>query len=202
MKALSGFLFITILYSCGESATTPVEDDNSNVTGPEYSDSATHQEQIWESLYDSVPPLSDEEFKAKYTDFKKLNGQKHYRLTWDILADVEFEERFNVEEQAYFDYPTYSPDVLAFHNREIIITGHLIPFEPETGGYFLSANPNASCFFCGEAGPETVIALTIEDVTDEMVMDAVLTFRGKLLLNRKDVFQMNYRIPNAVLVQE
>lgn len=211
LKVVSGFLFLFFLYSCDDGTSGAITDnppeeevldDIDDGSQTMQSDSAQLQHDIWDGLYDSIPPLSDQEFRATYPAEMTIDRRDYYPLTWDVLSQVTFEERFNKEQQAYFGYPTYSADLLAFHNREVVVTGHLIPFEPETGGYFLSANPNASCFFCGEAGPETVIALTIEDVTDEMVLDAVLTFRGKLLLNRKDIFQMNYRIPNAVLVEK
>ena len=55
----------------------------------------------------------------------------------------------------------------------------------------------ANCFFCGGAGPETVVDLQFTDSPREYATDERLTFAGELKLNSDDVYQMNYIIVGA-----
>ncbi len=153
------------------------------------------------SLWDSIGPIDESTFKITYTDIIQANGTDYYKITWEDLAKVTFADLFSDEEQAYYYYPTFSAEVLPLHERNVELTGYLIPIEPEEGYYVLSANPNASCFFCGEAGQESVVAIDVDKANDEMVMDAVLTFRGEMTLNREDMYSVNYIIRDAEFVK-
>ena len=48
--------------------------------------------------------------------------------------------------------------------------------------YALSAFPFSSCFFCGAAGPESVLELDLKH-QQEYLTDEVITFKGVLELN-------------------
>ena len=63
--------------------------------------------------------------------------------------------------------------------------------------YVLSRYPFANCFFCGGAGPESVVDLRFKDENRMYETDERLTFRGKLALNADDVYQMNYILEGA-----
>ena len=65
----------------------------------------------------------------------------------------------------------------------------------------LSANPYSSCFFCGQAGPESVMEIQLLKQYDGLRMDQVITFKGKLRLNADDIYQLNYILEDAEVVE-
>lgn len=123
------------------------------------------------------------------------------KITWDTLTDVTFTDKYSEEVDAYYYFPKFGPSVLALNNKEVIIKGYLLIIDPDNDIYILSANPFAACFFCGGAGPESIIELKIGKDHPRFKMDEVLTFRGKLKLNAVDIYQCNYILENARVYQ-
>ncbi|MEQ8704034.1 MAG: hypothetical protein RIC19_08950 [Phaeodactylibacter sp.] len=124
------------------------------------------------------------------------------RLTWKMLADVIFTDEYSEEVQAYVPYPTFGAQLEAIEGREVLIEGYIIPLE-ETGDetiLVLSALPYSSCFFCGGAGPESVMDIKLRPgAKRKFTTDDRLTFRGKLRLNDDDLYFLNYILEDAVV---
>ena len=119
-------------------------------------------------------------------------------LTWQLLSDVEFRDVFLEELQAYYWKPTFGPKVKDAEGHDFYITGYVIPVDTDEDFYVLSRYPFANCFFCGGAGPETVVDLQFDGgAPREYATDERLTFAGNLLLNADDIYQMNYIIKSA-----
>ena len=81
------------------------------------------------------------------------------------------------------------------------VKGFIIPVEGYKGHkeFILSAFPYSMCFFCGGAGPESVMEVTaIEPI--EYSAEAV-TIKGKLVLNPDDVNKLMYSLTGAKLVK-
>ncbi|MDG1673971.1 MAG: hypothetical protein P8H88_00850 [Flavobacteriales bacterium] len=120
-------------------------------------------------------------------------------LTWQVLSDVEFKDVYLEELDAYYWMPKFGPQVIAAEGKEFYITGYMIPVDVDEDFYVLSRYPFANCFFCGGAGPESVIDLRFPGKSERAYQtDDRLTFRGKLRLNADDVYQMNYILDGAV----
>jgi hypothetical protein len=119
-------------------------------------------------------------------------------IDWQTLADVRFHPVY-VEEYGYeIDSAAFGKTVRAYSGEEVVIRGFMIPLDAMGMSYALSRNPNASCFFCGGAGPETVIQLNLKPTAIRWYeMDAVLTFRGRLRLNEKNADQFTYVLEGA-----
>jgi len=128
------------------------------------------------------------------------NGSPHYHIDWDFLAQVKFTEEYIEEENAKFWIPQMPDEVLAMQGQNVALSGYLLPLEPEENFYVLSANPNAACFFCGAAGPESVVKLQVVTTNSEFYMDNYLTFCGKLKLNPDNLWEMNFILENAELI--
>ena len=120
-------------------------------------------------------------------------------ITWKDLAKVTFEDKYYEEVDAYYWYPTFSESVLALDGQDVAITGYVIPVDYESNYYILSANPYASCFFCGNAGPETVVELELKSDDHYFTTDQRLGFKGRLKLNKDDLYKMNYILEDAEL---
>ena len=120
-------------------------------------------------------------------------------LTWQVLSDVEFKDVYLEELDAYYWMPKFGPQVIAAEGKEFYITGYMIPVDVDEDFYVLSRYPFANCFFCGGAGPESVIDLRFPGKSERAYQtDERLTFRGKLRLNADDVYQMNYILDGAI----
>jgi hypothetical protein len=121
-------------------------------------------------------------------------------VTWDDLSDVTFEEQYVEELEVNFLYPTFGEKVRKLEGQEIALKGFLLVMDREEGYYILSKNPFASCFFCGAAGPETIVELNMKKGEDKLVNDEMITIRGTLRLNSDDIYHCNYIFDDAVPV--
>ncbi|MGY6561659.1 MAG: DUF3299 domain-containing protein [Luteibaculaceae bacterium] len=127
-----------------------------------------------------------------------LQAQIPQRITWEELSDVRFTEEYSQEVDAYYWKPKFGKTPLALEGKRVLIRGFFIPFSEEEKLYVLSANPFAACFFCGAAGPETVVALRVKDKLPKRYnMDDVITFVGFLKLNPDDLYELNYILEDA-----
>jgi hypothetical protein len=130
-----------------------------------------------------------------------VSGYAQTRISWEILKDVRFSNKFSKEVDAYYYYPKFGPSVLRLDGKEVIIKGFLLEIDPAEDIYVLSANPFSACFFCGEAGPESIIELKVPPDHPRFVMDEVMTFKGKFKLNAEDIYQCNYILEAATVVK-
>jgi hypothetical protein len=119
------------------------------------------------------------------------------KLTWETLRDVTFKKKWYAEEQVYMLYPTFGPSIQKLSGKEVVITGYVLPVDLDANLYVLSAFPYSACFFCGGAGPESVMTLDFKKSTRKFKTDERLTFKGKLKLNADDIYQMNYILEAA-----
>ncbi|MES2627340.1 MAG: DUF3299 domain-containing protein [Bacteroidota bacterium] len=128
-------------------------------------------------------------------------GFSQETISWELLRDVKFAEKFNEELGSYINVPTFGNSVKAKAGKEVQITGYVIPLDVKQNVYVLSANPYAACFFCGGAGPETVIDLKFIKAPKKYKTDERVTVKGKLKLNATDIYQLTYVLENAVQVK-
>lgn len=127
------------------------------------------------------------------------NGLAQYKkIDWAFLAKVTWDDRYFPAYDETVWYPDFDKEVLAADGTMVEIEGYIIPIDVESGFYVLSANPFASCFFCGNAGPESVLELQFtEPLKNTYKTDEVAVFRGQLKLNWDDLEHCNYILQNA-----
>ena len=128
-------------------------------------------------------------------------GQSQKIITWDVLKNVEFDEVWSEEFQAYYMVPKFGKTIQSLDGKEVQIRGFIIPVDIVQDYYVLSANPYSSCFFCGQAGPESVMEVQMVKQYDGLRMDQVLTFKGVLRLNVDDIYQLNYILEEAEVIE-
>ena len=114
-------------------------------------------------------------------------------ITWKDLEDVSFEEQYVESYQDWFLVPTFGETVKKLEKTTISIKGYLVPIDLDGKVYALSAYPYSSCFFCGGAGPESVMTLLFDgDPPRKYKIDDVETFKGELHLNKHDPEEFIY----------
>ena len=129
--------------------------------------------------------------------FLATPGMSQTEITWKTLADVRFSDKYSEEEEAYYYYPHFGPSVTALQGKEVFLKGYILTIDPKEGIYILSRNPFAACFFCGNAGPESIVELKLKPGHSKFKMDQIVTMKGRLKLNRDDIYQCNYILESA-----
>ena len=108
-------------------------------------------------------------------------------VSWNTFAQVKFHRQYS--ETFGFEVnvkpPEFSKELLALNGKEIKVKGYVIPVDIELGMYMVSANPFANCFFCGNAGPETVVELLPTGKLPRFSTDQIVTFKGVLQINEQ-----------------
>lgn len=118
-------------------------------------------------------------------------------LDWDdMILGVSYKEPLGGAALGEFLTPTYKKEMLDLEGKEISITGYFLVLEGEKDAYMLSNNPMASCFFCGNGGPETIIELYF-DGKPNFIMDDLISVKGTLKLNRDNPDHTYYTIEKA-----
>ena len=123
--------------------------------------------------------------------------QRPIEVKWETLIDIEFKERYFKSIDMVADAPVFGPEQLALDGKYVKITGYVIPYD-EQGNYLsLSANPYASCFFCGNASPASVMSLYLKDDRKNYRIDDFKTFKGTLYLNAENLDEFMYYLKNV-----
>jgi hypothetical protein len=121
--------------------------------------------------------------------------------TWKTLAKITYTKQYDELMGFKVDIPVFSEDIMAMEGQVVEIKGYIIPVEGYKSHkeFIFSAFPYTMCFFCGGAGPETVMdvfASNPVEYTAEQV-----TLKGKLELNATDINRLMYALIDAELVE-
>ena len=121
---------------------------------------------------------------------------------WKTLAKISYKKEYDDLMGFKIDKPVFSETVKAMHGKEVTIKGYIIPVEGYKSHkeFIFSAYPYSMCFFCGGAGPETV--MEVEAVEGVKYSADAIYIKGTLMLNDKDINRLMYKLVNAKLVKE
>jgi hypothetical protein len=120
---------------------------------------------------------------------------------WGILGKVKFTTKFYKEHNEYFLTPFLDSRIRFYEGKEFTLKGHYLPMDLEDKNTIIvSKYPYSACFFCGGAGPESVAEVHFKDKAPRFRADQVVTVKGILKLNEKDIKHMNFILTDAVAV--
>ena len=119
---------------------------------------------------------------------------------WPIFAKVKFTATLMKELNEYFLIPTFEPKIKSLIGSDITLKGYYLPLDMPARQLIISKNPYSSCFFCGAAGPESVAEVILKTKLPKLIADQVITVKGKLKLNAKDVNHMNFILTEAEII--
>jgi hypothetical protein len=145
---------------------------------------------------------SSEDNAEKLKSFFNKNGNI-YKLEWSYLLSTRFEQKYDQSLAMEVEIPQFSDTLRALVGEQVRISGYYIPVD-ETGDeniVILSAYPYAQCFFCGQAGVESIIDILPSQPLPRLKTDDRVTFEGKFKLNKDDYDFLIYILEDAVLVQ-
>jgi hypothetical protein len=118
---------------------------------------------------------------------------------WQVLAEVGFQTRKDAS-GTIIETPVFSKQLKSYNGKKIKLKGFIIPIN-EVGDqdkFMLSSLPFNVCYFCGAAGPETVI----EVISDENVRfnTKAIWIEGYLYLNDTDPEHHMYILKSAQII--
>lgn len=118
------------------------------------------------------------------------------KVSWETLAKVNYEFIRKEGQALWFGKASFPPEIQSLEGQQIRITGHVLPADASENSYILSAFPFSSCYFCGGAGPESVVELHLKKRKEKYKLDEVVTFTGILRLNDREM-ELNYILEEA-----
>ncbi len=123
-------------------------------------------------------------------------------VSWDELADVTWTEQYDSTITMSISRADFGPLAIKYDQKEVYITGYVIPLDALGLSFALSRNSYAACFFCGQAGPETVMDLYVAPghIPKNKYNNSPLNFKGTLILKQVNPTGFNYALENATLI--
>lgn len=121
-------------------------------------------------------------------------------LSWNVLQDVDFEEKYVKEVDGPMLFPKFTTKMKALNGKQVRVEGYVVPFDPSGAKVALSANAYAACFFCGKAGPASVLTVNLREPNKKFKTDQYRSFTGKLRLNNSDIKEFYYVLEDALMI--
>jgi hypothetical protein len=120
---------------------------------------------------------------------------------WKTLTKITYKKEYDEFLGFKIDRPVFSEEIKALDGKEVTVKGFIIPVEGYKGHkeFILSAFPYSMCFFCGGAGPESVMEVQAIEAINYVAESIVL--KGKLHLNSEDVNKLMFSLSEARLVK-
>ncbi|MFP2995230.1 hypothetical protein ABN763_04940 [Spongiivirga sp. MCCC 1A20706] len=128
--------------------------------------------------------------------FIDFHATAQVQLTWKDLTDVTFKSEYNEKYDTNFLVPTFGNYIKSYKGKPIKIKGYFLDISSGGDVFLVSQKPMASCFFCGAAGPETIIEVQFKE-KPPFKTDQIVIVTGIFDLNADDVDHCNYILKNA-----
>lgn len=133
------------------------------------------------------------------TVVEKTKFQNPTEVTWKLLGQIDFIKKKNPHYGEVM-YPMVNGTLKALQGKKIKASGFIVPIDSKS--YALSKNVFAQCFFCGNAGPETIMGIKFKGSTPRLKTDTYVTMEGTFRYNADDIDDWIYHIENAVITHQ
>ena len=120
------------------------------------------------------------------------------KLTWKDVIDVYAKEVIFSEKNPAKAIKGQGKSLKDIEGKVISITGYFLDLDPDGEWFMVSKNPFATCFFCGGAGPETVIELLkFKNVKKKYKTDDIVKVTGTLKMVAENEEDVGFVLYNA-----
>ncbi|MCH7397284.1 hypothetical protein MM213_11800 [Belliella sp. R4-6] len=121
---------------------------------------------------------------------------------WAMFSKTRFVEKLNREFGMYFLYPKFPDELMEFEGKVVTVSGFYIPLDMNASNIaVLSKFPMAECFFCGGAGPESIVVGYLKKKPNRKIKtDEIVKIKGKLKLNENDIDELNFILQDAEII--
>ncbi len=117
---------------------------------------------------------------------------------WLVLAEVGFKRE--VIQGGEMEVPVFSNHLKSWNGKKVRLKGFVIPVSEvgDESKFMLSSLPFNVCYFCGAAGPETIVE--VETNRKVKFTSQAIWIEGILQLNEKDPDHHIYILKSANVV--
>jgi len=121
--------------------------------------------------------------------------------TWKTLAKITYKKQYDEMLGFKVDIPVFGEDVKKMAGKQVEVKGYIVPVDGYKSHteFVFSAFPYNMCFFCGGAGPETVMEVQTKSPIKYTAEPIII--KGKLELNDSDVNRLMYSLKDAELIK-
>lgn len=121
------------------------------------------------------------------------------KLEWETLMNILYQLKYYPELDFSVYAPVFGPNLESLDGQQVVVEGFIIPVDEEEGIWALSAFPVASCFFCGQASPASVLSVYFSEENKRKRYETgdKLSLTGTLDLNHDDPVELYYIIREA-----
>ena len=119
-------------------------------------------------------------------------------LSWKLLGQIKYFKKPH-KEYGEVDFPIINTTVKKLDKKKIYMSGFIVPIDNKN--YALSKNVFASCFFCGKAGPETIMGIHFKGILPKLKTDQYVTIEGTLRLNDNNVEDWIYNVDDVKIIK-
>lgn len=153
-------------------------------------------------LITSIGYTQDEVSANDTTDPSQNVEETKKQNLWKTLSKITYKKEYDEFLGFKIDVPVFGDDVKALNGKVVKVKGYIIPVEGYKSHteFILSAFPYNMCFFCGGAGPETV--MEVESVEPVEYSSEQVILEGKLELNDADINRLMYLLVDAKISKE
>ncbi|WP_396184135.1 hypothetical protein [Flavobacterium sp.] len=145
------------------------------------------------------PSLQTASFMPELIENDAVFMQVPDTLSWKLLGVIKFIKKPDKDYPDGVMFPIVNSTLKEKNKKKIVMSGFIIPIDNVS--YALSKNVFASCFFCGQAGPETIMGIKFKGATPKLKTDQYVTMEGTFRYNDNDVNDWIYHIENAVIIK-
>ena len=126
--------------------------------------------------------------------FSSTAAQAQESNVWKTLSKISYQKQYDEILGFKVDIPVFSETIQNLEGQEITVKGYIIPVEGYKNHteFIFSAFPYNMCFFCGGAGPETV--MEVEALEPVSFTAEQIEIKGILRLNNEDINKLMYRL--------
>lgn len=119
---------------------------------------------------------------------------------WKTLSKITYKQEYNELFGFKVDIPVFSKQIQELEGQTVEVKGYIIPIEGYKSHkeFMFSAFPYNMCFFCGGAGPETVMEVASLEPIEYSAEQ--IRIKGKLVLNDDDINRMMYILEDVELI--
>ncbi len=148
-----------------------------------------------------VPSFSQEIASTSQTSPVDKSKEPVQENLWKTLSKITYKKEYDEFLGFKIDKPVFAESIHALEGKEVTVKGYIIPVEGYKSHkeFIFSAYPYNMCFFCGGAGPETVMevesTVPVEYTAEQVVL------KGKLKLNADDINRLMYLLVDAAPIK-
>ena len=130
--------------------------------------------------------------------FNSTYGQ--LKISWKDVIDIYAKEVIFSEKNPAKAIKGQGKSLKDIEGKKISITGYFLDLDPDGKWFMISKNPFATCFFCGGAGPETVIELIrFENKGKKFKTDDIVTATGTIKMITENEVDVSFILQDVTV---